>query len=181
MVRGISRKAIDKCWLTAPVLIVLAFGACASSQEDAEAYIVESERAWAESVASGDTTTIERILADDFVGVDPEGRTYDKAKMIADTREAPNYFLSNRLNRAKVRFFGNTAVVQGDESWVRRTGEQLCGRFVWTDTWLFRNEHRQIVAAEDLTRARGMRALIEDSGVDADDSGSFSVCRGSRA
>jgi Domain of unknown function (DUF4440) len=55
----------------------------------AEQYVIQSERAWAESVATGDTTVIERILADDFVGVDPKGRFYDKGKMVSDTRDAP--------------------------------------------------------------------------------------------
>jgi hypothetical protein len=50
----------------------------------------------------------------------------------------------------KVRFFGDTAVAQGSESWERRTGKPRLGRFVWTDTWVRRNGHWQIVAAEDL-------------------------------
>lgn len=115
---------------------------------EAERYITESERQWAESVATGDTTTIENILADDFVGVDPKGKLYKKAEMIADTREAPKLFVSNHLNEVKVRFYGTTAVAQGHESWERRSGER--GRFVWTDTWVKRNGKWQIVAAEDL-------------------------------
>ena len=58
----------------------------------------------AESVASGDTTVVQRILADDFVGVDPKGRQYDKSGMVTDTRNAPKYFVSNHLNGVKVRF-----------------------------------------------------------------------------
>jgi hypothetical protein len=88
------------------------------------------------------------ILADDFLGVDPKGTLYDKAKMIADTRNAPQYFVSNRLNDVKVRFYGDTAIAQGHETWERRSGER--GRFVWTDTWIRRNGRWQIVAAEDL-------------------------------
>jgi hypothetical protein len=61
-------------------------------QKEAERYIVASERQWAESVATGDPSTVERILADDFLGVDPKGTLYDKAKMIADTRNAPQVF-----------------------------------------------------------------------------------------
>ena len=68
--------------------------------------------------------------------------------MIADTRNAPKYFVSNRLNDVKVRFYGNTAIAQGSETWEKRSGER--GRFVWTDTWLWRNGRWQIVAAEDL-------------------------------
>ena len=132
-------------------LASLVFCSCRSNEHqraEAERYITESERQWAESVATGDTTTIGNILADDFVGVDPKGKLYKKAEMIADTREAPKLFVSNHLNEVKVRFYGNTAVAQRHESWERRSGER--GRFVWTDTWVKRNGKWQIVAAEDL-------------------------------
>jgi len=115
-----------------------------------EQYIIICEREWAASVASGDTAPIERCLADDFVGIDPQGRTYDKVSMVRETRSAPEYFASNQLNEVKVRFFGNTAVAQGHESWQRHSGEPLRGRFVWTDTWVKRKGRWQIVAAEDL-------------------------------
>jgi ketosteroid isomerase-like protein len=118
------------------------------AQKETERYILESERQWAESVATGDTSAIERILADDFIGVDPKGRLYTKQQMIDETRNAPKYFISNRLNDVKLRFYGNTAVAQGSETWEKRSGER--GRFVWTDTWLQRNGPWQIVAAEDL-------------------------------
>jgi hypothetical protein len=95
------------------------------------------------SVASGDPRAVERILADDFLGVDPKRRLYDKAKMIADTRNAPQYFVSNHVNEVK------------DESWERRTSER--GRFVWTDTWIQRDGRRQIVAAEDLIAPESSR------------------------
>jgi len=117
-------------------------------QKETERYILESERQWAESVATGDTSAIDRILADDFIGVDPKGRLYAKPQMIDETRNAPKYFVSNRLNDVKVRFYGNTAIAQGSETWEKRSGER--GRFVWTDTWLQRNGRWQIVAAEDL-------------------------------
>ena len=122
-----------------------------SGQKEAEKYIVESERQWAESVANGDASVVERILADDFVGVDPDGSLYEKAKMVSGTREAPKYYVSNHLNEVKVRFYGDTAVAQGNESWVQRTGTPKHGRFVWTDTWIKRNGKWQIVAAEDLS------------------------------
>jgi hypothetical protein len=70
--------------------------------------------------------------------------------MVSDTREAPKYFVSNHANEIKVRFYGATALAQGDETWERRSGDPLRGRFVWTDTWVNRNSKWQIVAAEDL-------------------------------
>ena len=67
---------------------------------------------------------------------------------MADTREAPKYFVSNRANDIKVRFYGDTAVAQGSETWERRSVER--GRFVWTDTWVRRDGKWQMVAAEDV-------------------------------
>jgi len=130
----------------------LAVCACTHREDthDKERYIIESEHQWAESVATGDSSVVERILADDFMGVDPKGEFYDKAKMVSDTRNAPKYFVSNHANQVRVRFYGDTAVAQGDETWERRSGEPLRGRFVWTDTWVRRNGKWQIVAAEDL-------------------------------
>ena len=66
-------------------------------QKETERYILESERQWADSVATGDTVAIERILADDFVGVDPKGRPLQQA---TDGRRHPE--------RAKVLRFEST-------------------------------------------------------------------------
>jgi ketosteroid isomerase-like protein len=131
-------------------LVCCAFCSCKQGydQKEAERYIRESESQWAESVASGDGSVVQRILADDFIGVDPKGGHYDKTKMIAETSDGAKYFASNHLNDVKIRFYGDTALAQGNESWERKSGER--GRFVWTDTWLRRNGQWQIVAAEDL-------------------------------
>jgi ketosteroid isomerase-like protein len=126
----------------------LAQSAPAYDKAKAEATIREGERQWAASVATGDTEAVERILAEDFVGVDPDGHLYEKAEMVRDTASGPKYFASNQLNDVRVRFYGDTAVAQGNESWVKKSGVK--GRFVWTDTWVLRNGTWQIVAAEDL-------------------------------
>ena len=120
----------------------------AQNTKEAEDYIRKSESEWAESVANGDISVLERILTNDFVGVDTKGNVYDKAKMIADTKEAPKYFVSNHLEQVNIRFYGNTAVAQGSEAWVRKSGER--GRFVWIDTWILRDGNWQIVAAVDV-------------------------------
>ena len=130
---------------------LLCFSHCSAQkdQKETERYILDSERQWAESVATGDATAIDRILADDFTGVDPKGRLYTRQQMINETRHASKYFVSNRLNDVKVRFYDKTAVAQGSETWEKHSGERG-RRFVWTDTWLQRDGRWQIVAAEDL-------------------------------
>jgi hypothetical protein len=50
------------------------------------AYIRQAESDWAESVVPNDVSVLERILADDFVGVDIDGSHYSKADAIRDFR-----------------------------------------------------------------------------------------------
>jgi hypothetical protein len=89
-IRSFAAK-IDILVITAFFCFVCCQCAKHSDQKEAELYIKDSERQWAESVASGDASVVERILADDFSGVDPRGRSYDKAKMVAETRDGPRF------------------------------------------------------------------------------------------
>jgi Domain of unknown function (DUF4440) len=145
-----------KSTLVRIVICALFLGGCSSapstgasySQADAERYIKSSEAAWAQSVSTNDASVVERILASDFVWV-LDGQVWNKARAVADAKAGPGDFLSDHLNYARVRFFGDTAVVQGIETWTRKGARK--GRFVWTDTWVRRNGRWQIVAAEDMS------------------------------
>jgi ketosteroid isomerase-like protein len=120
-------------------------------QPSAEQYIRDGEREWAEATATGDTSVAVRIVASDFVGVDPDnGRLYGKAEAIASIRDHHSEYASSGLDEMKVRVLGNTAIAQGSESWERRSGEPRRGRYIWTDTWMLRDGSWQIVAAQDL-------------------------------
>jgi ketosteroid isomerase-like protein len=125
--------------------------ACNNSQEDARRYIEQSEEQWAASVATSDSSVVQRILADDVVWVF-DGRILNKAQAVTDAAQGPGPFLSNRANSINIRFFGDSiAVAQGSETWTKRKDSgQTTGRFVWTDTWIRRNGQWQIVAAEDV-------------------------------
>jgi ketosteroid isomerase-like protein len=116
-----------------------------------EQYIRDGERQWAEATASGDTLVVVRIVASDFVGIDPgDGHRYGKAEAIASIRDHYTEYASSRLDEMTVRVIGNTAIAQGSESWERRTGEPRRGGYIWTDTWMLRDGTWQIIAAQDL-------------------------------
>ncbi len=125
----------SSCVFCALILIAFATGAAqtsiANSQSENEKYIRSSESAWAESVATNDSSVVERIFADDCVWA-LDGRILTKAQAVADAKNGPEDFLSDHLEYAHVRFFGDTAVVQGSEIWTRKGGRK--GRFIWTDT-----------------------------------------------
>jgi ketosteroid isomerase-like protein len=118
------------------------------STQDAENYIKLSEQQWAEASMKRDTATVERILADDFVGLDPLGSFFRKAKGLASVSKNVGDYVSANGNDVDVRIYSDAAVARGSESWEKRNGER--GRYVWTDTWICRNGKWQIVAAVDV-------------------------------
>jgi ketosteroid isomerase-like protein len=131
------------------VVILCSLSVVAQSTDDASrSYIRQAESDWAGSVVTNDVSVIERILADDFVGVDIDGSHYSKADVIKDYRTKPSEFASNHVNEVVVRFYGDAAVAQGSESWKKKDGTP--GTFFWTDTWIKRHGKWQVVAAEDL-------------------------------
>ncbi len=130
--------------------VLLAWARTPERAED-ERTILAGEASWAAAVASGEVGAIERLLAEDFLGIAPDGSFTDKAGELEELRRGAGRFLSNRLNEVRVRVYGDTAIAQGSESWEQRTGEPRYGRYVWTDTWLRRDGRWQLVAAEDLT------------------------------
>jgi hypothetical protein len=125
---------------------------CKNGDEAARKYISESEAQWAESVATNDTSVLSRILADDFIWV-LDGKKWTKRMAIADAQKGPGDFISDHLDSASIRFFQNTAVAVGTETWTRKRndGSTFQGKFIWSDTWIKRNNLWQIVQAEDIT------------------------------
>jgi len=115
-----------------------------------ESYIKDSESKWAESLVNGDTAAVNRILAHDFIGTGSDGGRYTKEEAM-DWISHPTSFISNHLDSVKVTFYGNMAIARGSETWERRSGDVLKGQYVWTDTWLLRNDKWQIIAAQDNT------------------------------
>ena len=60
---------------------------------------------------------------------------------------------SNHLNEddLTIRFYGDTAVVIGSESWkLKKNGET--GRYIWTDIFVKRNGKWQVVASQDMEK-----------------------------
>ena len=76
------------------------------------AYIRQAESDLAESTVTNDVSVLERLLADDFVGVDVDGSHYSKADGIKDYRTHPSEFVFNHLNEVEIRFYGNAPIAQ---------------------------------------------------------------------
>lgn len=132
------------------VLGATAFGTpAARAAADDREQILQLERDWTQSFVTMDVAANERIVADDYLGTEPDGRRSKKADIIAEAKTGE--LLSNDLNEddTTIRFYGETAVVNGSESWKRKSDGKT-GRWIWTDVFVKRKGKWQVVASQDL-------------------------------
>jgi RNA polymerase sigma factor (sigma-70 family) len=95
----------------APIPVPTAIGAGETARRDDQLDVTLLERAWVEAIPRRDAAIVDRILADDFEGIDPVGNVFTKATYLPDLR---NGVFSNQpieLDEIKVRLYGTTAVV----------------------------------------------------------------------
>lgn len=73
--------------------------------------IDQLEDAWREAVLHRDVTAIDRLLAEDYVGITARGMLESKDETIDHLRDGTLHFDSIDFSDRKVRFYGTTAVV----------------------------------------------------------------------
>ena len=69
------------------------------------------ERAWVDAITRRDAAVINRIMADDFEGIDPVGNVYSKATYLPDLRNGAFNSAPIELDQMKTRIFGETGFV----------------------------------------------------------------------
>jgi ketosteroid isomerase-like protein len=142
-------RALHWAAAVSAALAALPAAAATYSQPDAEQYIRASEAAWVAAEASGDPSVAQRILADDYVGVFPDGSIHGKADAVSFFKPA-NASLSGRLDYVHIRFFGDTAIAQGQETDIQpATSPFPSGRLIFTDVFVRRGGEWRLVNSED--------------------------------
>jgi ketosteroid isomerase-like protein len=109
--------------------------------ENVEQTIRRIEEQWNEAAVKKDVSTLARIIADDFVGIEGTGRIINKAQAVS----SDNSFQSDNLEDIKITVFGDTAIVTG-----RRTikGEGNNPKLLFTNVWVRRNGQWQVVNSQ---------------------------------
>ncbi|HTK96154.1 MAG TPA: nuclear transport factor 2 family protein [Terriglobales bacterium] len=87
---------------------------------------VDQERIQAQIGA--DAAALDRIYADDFIGIGPSGAVRTKAQVIADFTSGKVRFQSIITDDVRVRVYGNTAVETGRSTMVGEDGEKTVPR-----------------------------------------------------
>jgi ketosteroid isomerase-like protein len=78
-----------------------------------EKELLKLENEFARAVASNNADALDKLLADDWIIVEPDGGMIDKARFLEVIRSGALSHESMESTDLKVRVYGNTAVVTG--------------------------------------------------------------------
>jgi len=106
-----------------------------------------TERAWLNAEKNHDVPAFEKIVADDWIAISPDGKRETKAERAAEIKAA--HTTSATMDDMKVRVFGDTAVVTGtDDEITMEDGKKSSDHYVWTDVFVKRNGQWLSVASQ---------------------------------
>lgn len=114
-----------------------------------EQTLMNLEKSWNEALIANDLTAVDKILAEEWTGIDFRGATATKEETLAQLRsgESRNEFVE--LGDMNVRVYGNTAVVTGTDSEKSvYQGENSSGRYAFTDVFVKIDGRWQAVASQ---------------------------------
>jgi len=121
----------------------------------AEQTLMQMERDWNQATLAKDYKTLNRIMAEDWVGIDFKGVTTTKSESIAELKAGESRNESVELGDMTVRVYGNSAVVIGsDTEKSRYQGKDSSGKYAWMDVFVKRNGRWQAVASESTKIAK---------------------------
>jgi ketosteroid isomerase-like protein len=138
---------------------VLVFGVAilAKTQtESVEQELIKLENEWVEAVVKRDTASLDRIIADDYIGIN-DGSVFapTKAQYIEYVKSIKEEILPVVIEEWKVCVYGDAAVVMARVTMkMRLAGKETTYQSRFTDTWVKRAGRWQCVAGHNSTIAQ---------------------------
>ncbi len=118
-------------------LVAIPEAAAAETPADVEKIVAKLDTEYQAAVKANDAATMDRILADDFVLVIGNGKTFTKEDLLKSAREKTVIYERQEELEQKVRVWGDTAVVTA-LLWIKGTSEgKTTDRKLWfSDTYV---------------------------------------------
>jgi ketosteroid isomerase-like protein len=130
-------------------LLSLSLAAGQEASSSVEDQIKKYEQNWAQATIKEGAAAVDQYEADDIITTDPSGRVTDKAQDRLDLSSGDFKIQSEDLSDLKVHTYGNAAVAAGTNT-LKGTykGQDISGKYRFTDTWVKRNGKWQAVASQ---------------------------------
>ncbi|MGI8773102.1 MAG: nuclear transport factor 2 family protein [Acidobacteriaceae bacterium] len=144
-----------------PLLLVLLLCACTSGAAHAKIFplphhddhlrkeIEGLESEWREALLQNNAAVFDRLLADDYLGITPNGMLETKADALAVQRSGSVKISQLDPSRMKVRVYGDTAVVTSRAEVTGTNGDRdISGEYRYTRVYNRRSGQWKIVSFE---------------------------------
>lgn len=137
-------------------LMVAAITLCVhgkSAKNSVEQTLIQMEEDWSQADVKQDAAALNRILADDWIGIDFEGTMLTKPQALKGIGSGSGSLQSTVLRDMKVRVYGNTAIITGtDTERGEYHGKDSSGKYLWTDVFVRRQGRWQAVSSQSTKR-----------------------------
>jgi hypothetical protein len=130
-------------WLPAPAFAVF------PHREGVHKEIEALEMEWRQAQISNNVSEIDRLLADDYLGISSNGTLETKADALSVERSGAVQITQLDLSDIKIRIYGDTAVVTSKADVVGKSGNRdLSGHYRYTRVYNNRSGEWKIVSFE---------------------------------
>ncbi|MGA9307680.1 MAG: nuclear transport factor 2 family protein [Candidatus Sulfotelmatobacter sp.] len=121
----------------------------ANLERDDKQQIEQLYQAGDQALMHGDLDALSRILADDYIQVDPTGEPLTKQAILASFRSGAIRYPSIVSTGRTIRIFGDTAVVHGSETdQVEAGGQRFTAHYMYLDVLMKRDGQWKLVASQ---------------------------------
>jgi ketosteroid isomerase-like protein len=116
---------------------------------DAERTVADLERAWVQAAMTNDLAAMDRIIADDWIGIVYTGQRITKADVLRDVKAGSATTPKIEIRNMTVRLYGTTAIVNAQttetSTW---QGKDTSGDYVLVDVYALRDGRWQVVSSQ---------------------------------
>lgn len=108
------------------------------------------EQGLARAYVKGDRAFVDRVLDSEWTVIDAGGRVLDKSQVMRESFDSSDRRVeAARIDRVKVRIYGDSAIVTG-RSWFRGSylGQHMTATFRFTDVFVRRNRQWKAVSSQ---------------------------------
>jgi ketosteroid isomerase-like protein len=122
-------------------------GARRSQRQNIEAVIRKLDNERVQAQINADAGALNRLYANDFIGVGPSGTVRTKPQVLSDFTSHELKFQSITTDEVRVRVYGNTAVETGRSTMIGEDKGKAVPRDTrFTRVWVRRKGHWRLVA-----------------------------------
>ena len=143
--------------LAGVILLIVGFAGMGSAQDkmapakspSVADSVKQMEKDWLAAEKAGDADKLGEIIADDWVGLGPDGKTVGKKEYVEAYKSGKNKMASYEIGTITVKVMGNVAVAQGsDTEKSSYEGKDSSGKYVWMDVFAKSGGKWQVVRSQ---------------------------------